>query len=188
MRLPWMTAALAFGLMAGTPETKPADLVIHLIREGPSAVFPAKRLATSMFAAAGVRVIWRNGEPVAAEPGVVRLTVQLARGTRPCYLPGALGCAYPYGGTDRAIVIFMEPLREDARSHVLVHEITHVLEGVDGHAQTGVMKARYDKADMYAMRAGPLPFEPQDVRMIRAGLASLRLRAGASPSRAGRLQ
>ena len=36
-------------------------------------------------------------------------------------------------------------------AHVLVHEITHVLEGVDRHTGQGVMKARWTEDDLALM-------------------------------------
>jgi hypothetical protein len=36
-------------------------------------------------------------------------------------------------------------------AHVLVHEITHVLQGVEHHSESGIMKAHWGPADCYAM-------------------------------------
>lgn len=55
-------------------------------------------------------------------------------------------------------------------AHVLVHEITHMLQGTDWHSTTGIMKARWDQSDYFAMRSGPLPFSPEDVDLIREGI------------------
>jgi hypothetical protein len=188
-----MAATLALGFTSVAPsKSKHADVVVYMTSDGPTTTSQAKSLATSMFAAAGVRVAWRNGEPEAPAPGVVTLTIRLVRSPRQCYTPDALACAYPYARADRAIVVFEEQLRVDAGStatpqyillaHVLVHEMTHVLEGVDRHSEAGIMKARYTKRDKYAMMSGPLPFDPLDVKLIHAGLALLRGRAEISRS------
>ena len=71
-------------------------------------------------------------------------------------------CARPYVGT---IVAFPNRVQEvnpnggpSVMAHVLVHEITHVLEGVARHSGTGVMKARWDDRDYFEMRRKPRPF------------------------------
>ena len=56
-------------------------------------------------------------------------------------------------------------------AHVLVHEITHALEGVSRHAETGVMKARWTDKDYSAMAYKPLELTPVDVNMIHYRLA-----------------
>jgi hypothetical protein len=55
-------------------------------------------------------------------------------------------------------------------AHVLVHEITHVLQGVDRHSAQGVMKAHWDIPDFRAMQMHPLPFDDLDVLLIHAGV------------------
>jgi hypothetical protein len=52
--------------------------------------------------------------------------------------------------------------------HVLVHEITHGLEGISRHSPRGVMKAHWDTPDFRAMEVRPLPFDEQDVLLIHA--------------------
>ena len=54
--------------------------------------------------------------------------------------------------------------------HILVHEITHVLEGVSRHSAQGVMKARWGIPDFRAMEVHPLPFDELDVLLIHAGV------------------
>ena len=57
-------------------------------------------------------------------------------------------------------------------AHVLVHEITHILQGSDHHSEEGVMKAHWTANDLYQMSYRPLPFDPFDVELIRRGLAN----------------
>lgn len=52
-------------------------------------------------------------------------------------------------------------------AHVLVHEITHVLQGVSRHSETGVMKALWTADDCMAMGSKRLEFAPVDVSLIR---------------------
>ena len=55
--------------------------------------------------------------------------------------------------------------------HVLVHEITHILQGIQRHSASGVMKAYWDREDCGQMTWKPLRFEPEDVDLIYVGLA-----------------
>jgi hypothetical protein len=55
--------------------------------------------------------------------------------------------------------------------HVLVHEITHILQGIDRHSETGVMKARWTAQDYSKMTWEPLPFTPEDIDLIQRGLS-----------------
>lgn len=54
--------------------------------------------------------------------------------------------------------------------HVLAHEITHILQGIDRHSQEGVMKAHWTTEDIVQMARQPLPFEQKDVMLIHRGL------------------
>jgi hypothetical protein len=56
-------------------------------------------------------------------------------------------------------------------AHVLVHEITHVLEGVSRHSETGLMKAHWTGKDYMATAHKPLEFDPVDVNIIHYRLA-----------------
>ena len=57
-------------------------------------------------------------------------------------------------------------------AHVLVHEITHILQGLSRHSESGVMKARWDSQDFAQMSWKPLPFTAEDVDLIQRGLAA----------------
>jgi hypothetical protein len=93
-----------------------------------------------------------------------------------------MAMALPYGDSNVRIVIFYDRVQSVLRSvcvaptavfgHVLAHELGHVLEGVDRHSKTGVMKARWSKSDFDQMGKGPLEFAPEDVELILRGLAT----------------
>jgi hypothetical protein len=53
---------------------------------------------------------------------------------------------------------------------VLVHEITHILEGIDRHSETGVMKAHWTEAEIAQMPLKPLCFTAYDVSLIQSGI------------------
>jgi hypothetical protein len=152
---------------------------------GFSALSLAQKTASRMFAKAGVTIDWRPGLAGCPAQGI---SISLS-GQVPADLPlHALAYALPYEGSH--IVIFYDRLREIASppqisfllAHVLVHEVTHILQGIPRHSDRGVMKATWGGADYKAMTWKPLPFTPEDIELIHRGLAARAARA-ASPSR-----
>lgn len=136
----------------------------------------AKEWASRIFADAGIAVDWRNGRP-AEQPkrADLVLIVDLRDETPSEYHPGALAFALPYEGVH--LVVFCDRVsRTDAvrpeimLAHVLAHEITHLLEGISRHSETGVMKAKYTPADAFRMSTHPLPFAPEDVQLMELGI------------------
>jgi hypothetical protein len=61
-------------------------------------------------------------------------------------------------------------------AHVMVHEITHILQGVSRHSESGIMKARWTNNDYQEMMFQPLPFAPEDVKLVQLGLDARELR------------
>jgi hypothetical protein len=70
----------------------------------------------------------------------------------------------------------LAPLGTFLLAHVMVHEITHMLQGVNRHSQEGIMKATWTQAEIQRMVVSPLSFAPEDIRLIHVGLA-IKLRA-----------
>jgi len=64
-------------------------------------------------------------------------------------------------------------------AHVFAHEIAHILEGVDHHAQSGILKAQWDRADYAQIKWKPLSLTQDDIPMIRRGIELRGLRAAA---------
>jgi Zn-dependent protease with chaperone function len=136
-------------------------------------------LASAMFASIGVRIDWRERGLYPA--GKCAIQVQLSYRSAGYGKPKALAYAQPYEGT---IVIFLDRVQQlnheggpSVLAHVLAHEITHVLEGIDRHSETGLMKETWNNQDYAVMRRKPLPFAPEDIRLIYEGLKARR-RAG----------
>jgi hypothetical protein len=92
-------------------------------------------------------------------------------------LPNAFAYALPYEGTH--IVVFYDRVqhvstpsgRPSLLAHVLVHEITHILQGMPRHSGEGIMKANWDARDYSAMTWKPLVFTSEDIDLIHNGLA-----------------
>ena len=53
-----------------------------------------------------------------------------------------------------------------------MHEITHVIQGVNRHSEAGVMKAHWNAEDRAAIYERRLGFEEWDVHLMRKGLAA----------------
>lgn len=137
----------------------------------------AQGVASGMFATAGVHINWRTGQPKTSEPERPIL-IEFTSLTPKTLDPGALAYAYVFEGVH--IRIFYDRVRNTDRpratviplAHVMVHEITHILEGVNRHSEWGVMKARWTPNDFVDMQHKPLPFDPLDILLIRKGLAN----------------
>jgi len=171
---------------AGKPG-QPAERTVIVCMEsdaiGAAVAVPAKEIASKMFAAIGVTLDWRHNCP--AQGILISLSEHDQAERR---LPQAFGYALPYEGTH--IVIFYDRLQRSADpalipsllAHVMVHEITHILEGIARHSSQGVMKAAWDGSDYSAMPLTPLPFAPEDIDLIHRGLAERAAQAASTPA------
>jgi hypothetical protein len=138
----------------------------------------AQVLANEIFASAGVKIDWRIGQPPRRQSQHERaVVVEMITDTPPQLKPGALAFARPYEGVhitlfyDRVRAATEPELTPNVLAHVLVHEITHILQGTCRHSDSGVMKARWAHADYMEMGQKPLSFTEQDVQLIKNGLA-----------------
>ena len=151
-----------------------------------STVERATMIADHILAVAGVRLTWRGNLDPCLEEAVKAVQVDLSWDSPPSELPGVLGYAQPfgdayvrvfYGRIQRSVSPETEPYK---LGHVLAHEITHVLEGTNFHAVSGVMKAVWDFGECRRMTVHPLMFTATDILLIRQGLED---RAGFRPAR-----
>jgi hypothetical protein len=134
----------------------------------------AQFIATRMFAGIGVRIAWHSERSCPSDAIRISLSYRTDRG----FMPEALAYALPYEGIH--IVVFYDRLHQcaqpnrlpDLLAHVMVHEITHILEGVNRHSESGVMKAHWTVRDLSEMTFQPLPFTKMDVELIHNGLDS----------------
>jgi hypothetical protein len=156
-----------------------------------------KSLAARMFASAGVRIDWRWGEQAGSQllqEGAisVRLTTnhELRHSRRPGYVPekfnpnsGAF--AFPNEGI-HIIVLYDQLAWSEKRpgfapvllAHVMVHEITHMLQGICRHSTAGIMKAHWTLDDFYDMQTKTLSFAPEDIELIHLGMNQRHAPAG----------
>jgi hypothetical protein len=177
MKIAAMILMAAMVGVAAEPRQPQQKVTVYLRDNGvvpPGVEAQALELANQMFATIGIRLDWRIGEPPRTQSGQP-IFIELTTPTPTNLLPDALAHALPYEGVH--IRVFYDRIskavpgvRAMLLAHVLVHEITHILEGVDRHSDSGVMKAVWTAEDYSQMRTGTLPFTPQDVQLIHLGL------------------
>jgi hypothetical protein len=140
----------------------------------------AEALVSEMFAGIGVRLNLHEGRPPASEIGAI--IVELVDWTPARFLPGAWAYALPYEGVHIRIFwerMKLEPCPEPILAHVMVHEITHILQGFDRHSAQGIMNARWTDQERLALKRRPLRFTTEDVDLIHRGMnARVARRAG----------
>jgi hypothetical protein len=175
-----MTVGMAWNCAGATldpapPSTGPGVSICMKLGFDVQPLTLAEKRVIQMFAAIEVPVEWlQNGDSCERTTGVIVIT--LSYKSSPADHPDAWAYALPYEGTH--IVVFWDRVQQKVPAgrapillaHVLVHEITHILEGVSRHSESGVMKAVWDEEDMFQMIKKPLSFTAVDVQLIRHGL------------------
>jgi hypothetical protein len=137
----------------------------------------AQRLAQKMFKTASVELCWKAGAVRSDQTGHA-FKIDLRSDTPAWFHPRALAYASRFEGAhirvfyDRTKTAAGSELAPTLLAHVLVHEITHVLQATDRHSEEGVMKAHWIGRDLRQMLSGPLPFTALDLQLIQRGLAS----------------
>jgi hypothetical protein len=138
----------------------------------------AERLASKMFAEIGVTLNFRTSVPGASETNVI--VIEFVDRTPARLLPGAWAYALPYEGVH--IRIFWDRLQRERCSqqllaHVMVHEITHILQDVARHSAGGVMNLRWTDQERLMLERKPLGFTEADVGLIYRGMDARRARS-----------
>jgi hypothetical protein len=165
---------------------RPQPPVTVCMTDGPApgwVAVEARSRASQMFSQIGVAIQWRCG---GSRPR--NITVRITEATSPGFRPDALAYAEPFQNHIQVLYNRIEAaapasVAPAVLAHVLVHEITHVLEDVSHHSGTGIMKAQWNSDDYHIMASHPLPFAAVDVELIRSGIdvRSARLLAASHP-------
>ena len=182
-----MTAAGINVQARDAAENARPKVIVYVNNDGvqPRVLQLAESTAAGMFSGAGVRIEWRGHEPDGGNLPAGAVAIRLAPQTPVHFMPGALAFARPYEGVH--ITVFCDRIqrvapRSDSTAavlaHVLVHEITHILQQSEEHSDSGVMKATWTGTDYLEMTSHPLRFTPKDIDRIHRGLA---LRAAPKP-------
>ena len=179
-----VTMAAAVGMTAWAGENGQTERRVTVCMEAiQPAVYAARAVASKMFAGIGVMIEWRRDWRSCPAEGIL---LRFSTNTPEKRLPGALAYALPYEGVH--IDVFYDRVQKMVDSttmpflvaHVLVHEITHILQGISRHSNTGIMKANWTGGDFGEMTYKPLPFAPVDIELLYRGLhaRASRLAAG----------
>lgn len=135
-----------------------------------NALLSARRLASSIFKDAGITVKWhaRNCPSGAIQISIVQSDPPRERPD------GAAYALIP----EREIVIFFNRLMRTVElqrlgsllAHVIVHEMTHILQGFDRHSANGVMKTNWSQQDYERIAIAGLTFTKEDIELIHRGM------------------
>ena len=175
-------ALLVGSMQAGPVREAEASITVYVANDAnleSSLLSRARTIAGDMFGSVGLQVKWRQGtrpdSELRREKAIaVQLTLETPSGFR------ATTGAFTVPAEGVHITILYNRLAWSSAkpgltsallAHVLVHEITHILEGVARHSETGVMKANWTSSDYYEMQTKTLPFAPEDVELIHRVLA-----------------
>jgi hypothetical protein len=149
MKAYWVIGIVMAKGLWGRAEGCGVDVCVIPVLMPGGMLLDARLRATQMFREIGVNLRIRMGRP-AHDPGdtcgdPIVVEFEDAIGYRGH--AGALAYARPYEESGACIHVFLDRVlqlgREPAfsnalRAHVMVHEITHVLEGIDRHSAEGV--------------------------------------------------
>jgi hypothetical protein len=130
----------------------------------------AQAVASEIFARVGIRVVWRDPRSCRESDGFIKIS--FCDRTPQTLRPHALAYARPYEGTH--IVVFYDRVQaivtavgaKNLLAYVLVHELTHILEGTEHHAENGIMKACWNLDDYSAMALRSLHFSATDLVLL----------------------
>ena len=166
-----VVAAAAIG-WAGEKGAEPGKTVTVCVEPSGDGVNirSAQAMASKHFAKIGIIIDWHELRDCMDDGNSLQIT--LSYDTPPNQLPGSLGYALPY--ERRHIVVFYDRLQQSDPSlvtrllaYTLAHEVTHILQGMTRHSESGVMKAYWDEHDFFQMAWKPLPFTDDDIDLIR---------------------
>jgi hypothetical protein len=140
-----------------------------------SMMYRGQAVAAQILKQAGLRLDWRGDENVCA--GGRGLLVTVSRETPTNQHPGALAYALPYERThvvlfyDRVLTAASPSVTPYLLGHVLAHEGVHLLQGVEQHSASGLMKARWEHGDYLDMQRMHLKLTQDDLNLIDRGLS-----------------
>lgn len=142
-------------------------------------MWKAKATASRIYAQLHIRLAWHIGTERKGDTAAIMM--QIDRVAPATSTPDALAFATPQKTSGTRIHILVSRVNSIAPpsltgvvlGHVMAHEIGHVLEGGCRHAESGVMKARWDLADFSRMTNHVLTFSDADINAIDAGVARM---------------
>jgi hypothetical protein len=136
-----------------------------------------EKAATEIFQGIGVELRWSCSDQAGSETSRDTIFIRLAARVPRHFRKGTLAYALPFAREGVRVTVFydrLEPILEghlgfagSIFGHVLAHEIGHVLSRVDWHAESGLMRARWNESDFLSMKLHAFGFSPEDAHSIR---------------------
>lgn len=174
-------AMIIVGTLLGTcawAAAADANTIVVCIEQSTHAseVSDAATVARRLFRSAGVNLEWHASRRFCESQSDRTIRVALSTNTPRTLRPDALAYALPYEGVHIQVffdrILGADPkLQPSLLAHVIVHEIAHILQGVDRHSASGIMKASWDAGDYIRMKIGQLQFTSLDIEIIHDSLA-----------------
>jgi hypothetical protein len=169
-------AAILAGSAWAASKSDSRTLVICLEGGKHAGVESAAAKASNIFLPAGVQLEW-HAEGKFCQGNLDAMVVSFMTSTPKAFHPGALAYAMPYEGVHIEVFYYRiaqsDPdLVPSLMAHVMVHEITHILQGIDRHSTSGIMKALWTSSDYTQMKRGQLWFTAGDIQLIHDGFAA----------------
>jgi hypothetical protein len=176
-----LLAAIAAGAVEAAEEMQVDVYTLQDDWSRPSAL--AKTRVAGIFEAIAIRVVWHPGtRPTLPGSGPMEIGIIMLE-RAPAGVPaGAMASAHPFGGSGRTIVLYQDRIERLLKrlpaaanmmlAYVFAHELAHVMQGLDRHAESGIMSAFWSPSDAAAMCAKRLSFSPTDVHLIRDGVTA----------------
>jgi hypothetical protein len=183
MRTYWISAIILLTAIPVKAASCSVDVFVIMGSPLPDKLYPNPLpQVESMFREIGVDVRLRTGRPGqnhrdrCGDPILIKLDESDGyKGTS-----DALAYSTPYQQSSVCVHIFLDRITGRGRepafarnllSHVMVHEIAHVLEKSGRHSSEGVMKARWSHQDYQNMRWRRLPFAAEDIRNLHESVS-----------------
>jgi hypothetical protein len=169
-------------IAAGQAQAEPTVVICLVADPNRQIMSAAETLANQIFTSIRVTIRWHESPVCPAAPEVpVFMVIRTA--TPKTYFPDALGVALPLEGS-HAWVFYdrvQRAVRDDKHltallAHVMVHEIAHVLQGINRHSESGILKANWSEREIAQMAVLPLAFTPTDATLIHMGIEDRRTR------------
>ena len=181
MKILAVVLCCVIGLLAQTrgetdAQVSTVSVYVHSGSINPTLRLPcAEQIASALFETAGVQIDWRPAEPK-DDPQNGTVVIEMVSGVAQTSHPGALAYALPFEGEhirifwDRVQQITDDSTVTTVLAYVMVHEITHMLQGTNHHAREGIMSAHWTCKDLQRLKHEHLSFERQDIELIHRGL------------------
>jgi hypothetical protein len=175
-------------IAGGQQQSEPALTICLVTDPNRLLVDAAEKLASEMFAKIRVRLQWHE-PPVCPAGAADPVFLTLVTHTPEAHSPGALGVALPLEGSHAWV--FYDRIQRAGRddtgltallAHAMAHEIAHLLQGINRHSESGILKAHWSGTDCARMAFFPLMFTPEDASLIHRGLEERQSRLVSSGS------